>query len=318
MQARVAVLDDYQRVAMACADWSPLEGVAAVEVFDRFIGDQEELVRTLLPFDVVVAMRERTPFPASLLEQLPNLRLLITTGPVNASFDVAAATARGIVVSGTGGLLHPTSELTWGLILSLVRHIPAEDRAVRDGGWQHTIGPELAGRTLGVLGLGRLGQRVARVAHAFDMNVVAWSQHLTGEVAAEHGATLVGRDELFATADVVTVHLVLSDRTRGLVGARELGLMQPTAFLVNTSRGPIVDEAALVEALRSGSIAGAGLDVFDREPLPADHPLRSLPNTVLTPHIGYVSTDIYGIFYRDVVEDILAWLDGAPIRVVAP
>lgn len=316
MEARVAVLDDYQGVALEYADWGPLDGRVSVEVFDRTIGDADELVRTLRPFDVVVGMRERTPFPASLLDQLPNLRLLVTTGPANASFDVAAAAARGVVVSGTGGLLHPTSELTWGLILALTRHIPEEDRAIRAGGWQSTIGPELAGRTLGVLGLGRLGQRVARVAHAFDMSVVAWSQNLTEETAAAHGATLVGRDELFATSDVVTVHLVLSERTRGLVGARELGMMRPTAYLVNTSRGPIVDEDALVDALRRGGIAGAGLDVFDREPLPADHPLRTLPNTVLTPHIGYVATDIYRIFFRDVVEDIAAWLDGSPVRVV--
>lgn len=316
MEARVAVLDDYQGVALEYADWGPLDGRVSVEVFDRTIDDADELVRTLRPFDVVVGMRERTPFPASLLDQLPNLRLLVTTGPANASFDVAAAAARGVVVSGTGGLLHPTSELTWGLILALTRHIPEEDRAIRAGGWQSTIGPELAGRTLGVLGLGRLGQRVARVAHAFDMSVVAWSQNLTEETAAAHGATLVGRDELFTTSDVVTVHLVLSERTRGLVGARELGMMRPTAYLVNTSRGPIVDEDALVDALRRGGIAGAGLDVFDREPLPADHPLRTLANTVLTPHIGYVATDIYRIFFRDVVEDIVAWLDGSPVRVV--
>lgn len=314
---RVAVLDDYQHVAIESADWSPLDQRASVQVFDRHIGDAEGLIRALHPFGVIVAMRERTPFPATLLRELPNLRLLITTGPANASFDMPAATEQGVIVSGTGGLLHPTSELAWGLILAVTRNIPREDRAIREGGWQQTVGPELAGRTLGVLGLGRLGQRVARVAHAFDMNVVAWSQNLTKETAKEHGATLVEKDELFATSDVVTIHLVLSERTQGLVSARELDLMSRTAYIVNTSRGPIVDEGALIEALRNGTIAGAGLDVFDREPLPVDHPLRSLPNTVLTPHIGYVAKDIYEIFFRDVVEDILAWLDGSPIRVIA-
>lgn len=316
MTVKVAVLDDYQNVALASADWSPLEGRASVSIFNDYIGDTEELVRTLLPFDVIVAMRERTPFPASLLRQLPNLRLLITTGPANASIDVPEATARGVVVSGTGGLLHPTSELAWGLILAVIRRIPQEDRAIREGRWQEGIGPELAGRTLGILGLGRLGQRVARVGHAFDMNVEAWSENLTKEAAAEHDVALVGKDELFSTSDIVTIHLVLSERTRGLVTARELALMRNTAYLVNTSRGPIVDEDALVAALASNAIAGAGLDVFDREPLPADHPLRSLPNTVLTPHIGYVATDIYKIFFEDVVQDVTAWLDGAPVRVI--
>ena len=310
------MLDDYQDIALRSTDWSPLDGRAAVTVFNEYIASRDELVETLRPFDVIVAMRERTPFPGSLLKELPNLKLLITTGPVNASFDLPAAHACGVVVCGTRGLLNPTSELAWGLILSLSRNIPQEDQAIREGRWQISVGPELGGRTLGIVGLGALGQRVARVAHAFDMNVLAWSQNLTQARAAKFDATLVSKDELFERSDFITVHLQLSERTRGLVGKHELGLMKPTAFIVNTSRGPIIDEDALIEALEQKSIAGAGLDVFDREPLAVDHPLRRLRNTVLTPHIGYVSTEIYGIFYRDIVEDIVAWLDEEPVRVV--
>jgi phosphoglycerate dehydrogenase-like enzyme len=277
---------------------------------------EADLVASLRDVDVVVAMRERTAFPRSVLDQLPRLRLLVTTGPSNAAIDVAAARANGVVVSGTGGAYPAPAELTWTLIHALTRHIVEEDRALRSGRWQTTLGTELSGRTLGIVGLGRLGQRVARVAHAFDMSVVAWSENLTGERATEGGATLVGKDELFASSDIVSVHLQLSPRTTGLIGPRELGLMRPTGYLVNTSRGPIVDESALVEALRSGSIAGAGLDVFDQEPLPADHPLLSAPHTVLSPHIGYVTRDLYAIFYGDVVDDIDNWLAGTPTRVV--
>jgi phosphoglycerate dehydrogenase-like enzyme len=309
---RVAVLDDYQGVALGCADWSQLE----VEVFPDHIADDDVLVERLAPFDAVVAMRERTPFTRARLERLPDLRLLVTTGMRNASIDLDAAREHDVIVCGTGSLGPPTAELAWALILALTRHVPAEDRAMREGGWQHTIGPELAGHRLGIVGLGRLGARMAAIARAFEMEPIAWSQNLTEERAAEAGAELVGREELFSTADVVTIHLVLSDRTRRLVGASELALMRPTAYLVNTSRGPIVDEAALLDALHGGRIAGAALDVYDTEPLPADHPLRAAPNTVLTPHIGYVSTGTYELFYRDAVEDIVRWLAGDPVRVL--
>jgi len=272
----------------------------------------------LRDFDVVMAMRERTPFPRALLTRLPRLRLLVTTGMRNAAIDLGAATERGILVCGTAGLPYPTAELAWGLILSLARHIPTEDRATREGRWQETLGRGLNGKTLGVLGLGTLGSRVARVGQAFEMTVLAWSQNLTRERAREVGATLVDRDELLARADVVSIHLVLSERTRGLIGTRELGLMKPSAYLVNTSRGPIVDEAALVHALRNGTIAGAGLDVFDEEPLPLDHPLRHLPNTVITPHLGYATEETYRLFYGQAVEDITAYLAGQPIRVLRP
>lgn len=315
---RIAVLDDYQGVALRLADWRSLPAGVEVTVFRDHAAAEDAVAARLAPFDVVVAMRERTPFPRRLLERLPQLRLLVTTGTRNAAIDLQAAADRGIVVSGTGGLPYPTAELTWGLILSLVRRIPREDRATREGRWQETLGTGLNGKTLGVLGLGTLGSRVARVGRAFEMEVLAWSQHLTADRAETAGARLVGRDELLARADVVTIHLVLSDRTRGLLGARELGLMRPTAYLVNTSRGPIVDEAALVEALRAGAIAGAGLDVFDEEPLPPEHPLRRLPNTVITPHLGYVTEETYRIFYRDAVEDVRAYLAGAPIRVLRP
>jgi phosphoglycerate dehydrogenase-like enzyme len=316
MTAQVAVLDDYQHVALQSADWSRLDGRAEVHVQHEHQANEADLVASLRDVDVLVAMRERTAFPRSVLDQLPQLRLLITTGPSNAAIDVEAAQANGVVVCGTGGAYPAPAELTWSLIHALTRNIVEEDRALRSGSWQTSLGTELSGRTLGIVGLGRLGQRVARVAHAFDMSVVAWSENLTGEAATEGGATLVGKDELFASSDIVSVHLQLSPRTTGLIGSRELGLMRPTAYLVNTARGPIVDESALVEALRSGSIAGAGLDVFDEEPLPADHPLLSVPHTVLTPHIGYVARDLYAIFYGDVVDDIDSWLSGTPVRVV--
>jgi phosphoglycerate dehydrogenase-like enzyme len=309
---RVAVLDDYQGVALAYGDWGDLE----VEVFSDHLAADDEVVARLAPFEVVVAMRERTPFTRARLERLESLRLLVTTGMRNASIDLEAARDRGVTVCGTGSLGPPTAELAWGLILALTRHIPAEDARMRAGGWQHTIGPELAGRTLGLVGLGRLGARMARVAQAFEMETIAWSQNLTPERAAEAGAEAVAKDELFRRADVVSVHLVLSHRSRGLVGAQELALMKPTAYLVNTSRGPIVDEAALLDALHSGRIAGAGIDVYDTEPLPPSHPLRFAPNTVLTPHIGYVTTGTYEVFYREAVEDIAAWLAGAPVRVL--
>jgi phosphoglycerate dehydrogenase-like enzyme len=311
---RIALLDDYQAVALESADWSALEGRAELVVFNDHVIDEDEVAARLADFDVVVAMRERTPFPASLLTRLSRLRLLVTTGAKNASIDVAAARELGIAVSGTSGSSAATPELIWGLILALVRNIPADDATVRAGGWQTRIGIELGGSTLGLLGLGRLGQVIARYARAFDMKVLAWSQNLTAETAAEHGAELVDKRALFERSDLVSVHLKLSDRSRGLVGAQELAWLGPKSYLVNTSRGPIVDEAALIAALESGTIAGAGLDVFDQEPLPAGHPLRSAPNTVLTPHIGFVSRQAYRGFYGDVVEDIVRWLDGSPVR----
>jgi phosphoglycerate dehydrogenase-like enzyme len=315
---RIAVLDDYQHVAGQFADWSRVPEPVEVVEFHDHVADEDALVRRLEPFDVVIAMRERTPFPRRVLERLPNLELLVTTGAANKSMDVAAANERGITVCGTGAHVPATAELTWGLILAVARNIPAEDAAVRAGGWQHTVGTDLSGATLGVIGLGRLGERVARIGQAFGMDVVAWSQNLTEERAAEVGARRVEKSELLASADVVTIHLQLSDRTRGLIGKADLERMKPTAILVNTSRGPIVDEAALVEALRTGTIHGAGLDAFDEEPLPADHPLRELRRAVLTPHLGYVTRKTYEVFYRDAVEDVVAFLYGRPVRVVRP
>lgn len=314
---RVAILDDYQNAALSSADWSVLPA-AEVTPFHGHIADTADLAAALAPYDVVVAMRERTPFDAQRFRLLPRLKLLVTTGMANASIDLAAAAAAGVTVCGTRGTAGSTVELTWGLILSLVRHIPAEDAAVRAGSWQHTMGFGLHGRVLGVVGLGRLGSQVAKVGAAFGMQVLAWSQHLTAAAAREAGASAVGKDDLFSAADVITVHYKLSDRSAGLVGAREIGLMKPTAYLVNTSRGPIVDSDALLAALRTGAIAGAALDVYDEEPLPASHPLRSAPNAVLTPHIGYVTDDGYRVFYGDAVEDIAAYAAGTPVRVLAP
>ena len=313
---RVAVLDDYQGVALEMADWSSLPDGVEVVVFSDHLSDEDEVAERLRPYDAVVAMRERTPFRRGLLEQLPNLRLLVTTGMRNASIDVGAANDNGVMVCGTNGLPYPTAELTWGLILALVRKIPTEDRATREGHWQVTMGDGLQGKTLGVLGLGNLGSQVATVGVAFGMRVIAWSQNLTAERASQFGTELVLKEELLRSSDILTIHAILSRRTRGLIGANELAMMKRSAYLVNTSRGPIVDEEALISSLRSGAIAGAGLDVFDVEPLPLDHPLRSLPNTVLTPHMGYVTSETYRIFYGDAVEDIRAFLAGAPVRVI--
>ncbi|MCW2698893.1 MAG: D-isomer specific 2-hydroxyacid dehydrogenase NAD-binding protein [Blastococcus sp.] len=312
---RIAVLDDYQHVAATYADWSAVLEPHEVAEFSDHVED-EALVERLQDFDVVVAMRERTPFPRSVLERLPNLKLLVTTGMRNKSIDVAAATERGITVCGTGSSPSGPVELTWALILAVARHLSREDASVRDGGWQETVGTDLAGATIGVIGLGRLGEKVARIGQAFGMDVVAWSENLTDERAAEVGVRRVDKDELLRTADVVTIHLVLSDRTRGLIGADELASMKPSAILVNTSRGPIVDEPALIDALANDVIAGAGLDVFDVEPLPADHPLRTSPRTVRTPHLGYVTDRTYQVFYREAVEDVAAFLAGAPVRVL--
>jgi phosphoglycerate dehydrogenase-like enzyme len=317
LMTRVALLDDYQGVALAMADWKSLPAGTEVVAFRDHLADLEAVAARLADFEVVMAMRERTPFPRALLERLPRLRLLVTTGMRNASIDLRAAAERGVLVCGTAGLPYPTAELAWGLILALARRIPAEDRATREGGWQVSVGVGLNGKTLGVLGLGTLGSRVARVGRAFEMEVLAWSQNLTAERAAAVGVTRVERDELLARADVVSIHLVLGDRTRGLIGPREIALMKRTAYLVNTSRGPIVDEAALVRALREGRLAGAGLDVFDEEPLPADHPFRHLPGTVITPHLGYVTEETYRLFYEEGLADVRAYLGGTPIRVLA-
>jgi phosphoglycerate dehydrogenase-like enzyme len=312
---RIAILDDYQNAARRFADWDSLD--AEVTVFGWPIGDRSEIARALAGYDVVVAMRERTKFDAEQLRLLPDLRLLVSTGTRNAAIDLAAAQAQGVIVTHTRYVSHPTSELTWALILAAARNLPAEERAVRTGGWQQSVGMGLHGKTLGVIGLGRLGSAVAKIGQAFGMNVVAWSQNLTAERAGEHGVTAVSKEELLSTSDVVTIHVLLSKRTRGLLGAEELALMKPGALLVNTSRGPIVDEKALLEALHAGAIRAA-LDVYDIEPLPADHPLRAAPNTVLTPHIGFVTDDEYRIFYGDAVENIAAYAAGAPIRVMTP
>ena len=315
---RIAVLDDYQGVARDLADWSALPDGSEIGVFRDHLADESELVARLQGFQAVIGMRERTPFPRSVLAGLPDLRLLITTGGRNASFDVDAATDLGIVVCGTGGAGEGPTELTWGLIIGLLRKIPQEDRLTREGHWQTTIGVGLKDKTLGLIGLGHIGGLMARVGNAFQMNVIAWSQNLTAERAAECQATLVDKDTLFRESDIASVHLRLSDRTRGLVGAREIGLMKSTAYLVNISRGPIVDEAALVDALQRRAIAGAALDTFDVEPLPQDHPFLQLDNTIIAPHLGYVTEEGYRAFYAGAIEDIRAYAAGEPVRVINP
>jgi phosphoglycerate dehydrogenase-like enzyme len=309
MRAKIAVLDDYQGVALKMADWSAVLARADVDVFSDHLDGADAVAERLLPYDIVCVMRERTPLRAETIERLPNLKLIASTGPRNASIDLKAAAARAIAVAHTGYFGSPTLELTWTLILASARHIVAEAAAVRSGGWQHSIGDDLAGKTLGIIGLGNLGSQVAKIGMAFGMRVLAWSQNLTAEKADAVGAVLVSKEELLRQADIVSVHLVLSDRTRGLIGERELALMKPSARLVNTSRGPIVVEAALIAALQAGQIAGAAIDVYDVEPLPLDHPYRKIDNLLATPHIGYVSRSLYERFYRDTVSNILAWLD---------
>ena len=314
----VAILDDYQAVAQQMADWSQLPPGINVQFFHDHIADEDALVDRLKNFQVVMGMRERTPFPRSVLDRLPELRLLVTAGMGNAVFDIPAATELGIVVTGTGGVGEGPTELTWGLILALARRIPQEDRLTREGNWGTTVGIGLKDKTLGLLGLGHIGSLVGKVGAALGMNIIAWSQNLTPERAAECGATLVDKDALFKESDVLSVHVQLSDRTRGLVGAKELSLMKPTSYLINISRGPIVDELSLIQALTRGSIAGAGLDTFDIEPLPTNHPLLGLSNTVITPHLGYVTEDGYRVRYTQVVEDIRAFTSGESIRVLNP
>ena len=316
MTLRCAVLDDYQGAALASADWSVLAPDVEVTVLAEHLADEDELVAALAGTEIVVVMRERTPMTASLLARLPALRLLVTSGMRNAAIDRAATVEHGVVVCGTRSNPQPPAELTWALVLGLARHLTEENAALRSGGpWQSTVGTDLHGATLGLLGLGRIGALVARVGLAFGMDVLAWSQHLTAARAEEVGVRLAAsKEELLAGSDVVSVHLVLGDRTRGLIGAPELALMKPSALLVNTSRAGIVDRAALVTALREGRIAGAGLDVFDVEPLPADDELRTLPTVLATPHLGYVTQRNYTGFFTEAVEDIAAFLAGDPVR----
>jgi phosphoglycerate dehydrogenase-like enzyme len=306
---KVAILDDYQDVALKMADWSAVAAKADISVFHDHVADPDALVRRLEPYDVLCVMRERTPLRRDIIERLPRLKMIASTGPRNAAIDMAAASERGIAVTGTGYQAAPTIELTWALILASMRHVVEESMSIRDGGWQTSIGQDLKDKTLGVLGLGNIGREVARIGLAFGMHVIAWSQNLTAEAARAVSAALVTKAELFRQADVLTIHLVLSQRSRGLVGAAELALMKPTARLINTSRGPIVDEAALIGALQRRAIAGAALDVFDVEPLPAGHPFRVLDNVLTTPHIGYVTENLYRIFYGDAATQIAAWLE---------
>ncbi|GGF82538.1 2-hydroxyacid dehydrogenase [Azorhizobium oxalatiphilum] len=314
---RIAILDDYQNVALQMADWSRLGTDADVTVFDRALPSLEAQAEALAPFDVLCLMRERMPVPAELLNRLPNLKLLVVTGVRTRSIDFATAAARGIAICHTrgGDSNFSTPELAWGLILACARHIPQEHANVRDGGWQRTLGTTLEGRSLGLVGLGKMGSRMAAIGRAFGMQVIAWSQNLTAERADAAGVELVTKDQLFERADVVSLHLVLSDRTRGVVSAPELARLRPGSILVNTSRGPLVDEAALIARLDAGGLR-AGLDVFDQEPLLADHPLRRRDDVVLTPHLGYVTDTTYRQFFADCVEDIIAWRDGTPVRLL--
>lgn len=313
---KLAILDDYQGTAKYLGDWSSLPPGTNVQFFQDHIANEDKLVDRLKDFDMVMGMRERTPFTRSILSRLPKLRLLMTTGLRNASFDMEAASDMGIPVCGASGAGEGPTELTWGLILSLLRHIHEEDKRSREGSWGTTVGVGLKGKTLGLIGLGHIGSLVAKVGKAFDMNIIAWSQNMTAERAKECDATLVDKETLFRESDVVSVHLVLSDRSRGLVGAAELELMKSTAFLVNISRGPIVDEKALIDVLERKAIAGAALDTFDVEPLPLSHPLFKTPNTLICPHLGYVTEEGYRAFYSGVIENVRAFLSGEPIRVI--
>jgi len=305
---KIAILDDYQNVGLKMTDWSALSGRAEIAVFNDHVADPSALVERLLPFDVVCVMRERTPLQREVLERLPRLKLIGSTGSRNPSIDMEAAKELGITVTATGYSSSPTIELTWALLLASVRGIVQENNSIRDGGWQKSVGQDLKGTTLGVVGLGNVGGQVARIGLAFGMKIIAWSQNMTPEIAEAAGARLVSKDELFRQADIVTIHLILSRRTKGIVGTAELGLMKPTSRLINTSRGPIVDEASLIKALGSHAIAGAAIDVFDQEPLPSEHPFRSMDNVLTTPHIGYVTEGLYRMFYADTVANISAWL----------
>src|ERR1700732_4731360 len=301
---KIAILDDYQNVALKMADWSALSGRAEVTVFNDHIADQSALVERLLPFDVVCVMRERTPLPREVLQHLPRLKLIASTGSRNASVDMGAGKELGITVTAPGYRSAPTIELTWALILASLRGIVHENNSIRNGGWQQSVGQDLSGKILGVVGLGNIGGQVARIGLAFGMEIIAWSQNMTPEIAEAAGAKLVSEDELFRQADIVTIHLILGGRTKGLVGAAQLGLMKQTSRLINTSRGPIVEEQALISVLKKRQIAGAAIDVFDIEPLPPSHPFRTLHNVLATPHIGYVSLGLYETFYKDTVSNI--------------
>ena len=313
---RVAVLDDYQHVATTMADWTQLPGDVTVTVFSDHQPQPDALAARLKGYEIVCIMRERTPFTREVFEKLPDMKLLITTGMRNASVDMQAAADHGVTVCGTAGSSSATPELAFGLALALARKIPNENNAMRQGHWQLTVGQGMKGRTMGLLGLGNLGTKVAKYAQAFEMETIAWSQNLTAEAAAAKGVRRVEKDELFRQSDFISVHLVLSERSRGIVGARELGLMKPTAHIINTSRGPIIDEDALAEALRNGAIAGAGIDTYSVEPVAKTNPFLDLKNTVLTPHLGYVTEETYHIFYGQTVENIAAWLKGQPVRVI--
>ena len=314
---RAAILDDYQNVAMAFADWSPIAKDVEIKVFGKPFANQDEAIKALQGFEIIVGMRERTPFPRKTIEALPALKLLITTGARNNSFDIKACAERGITVCGTGGAGNPTTGIAIGLMLELTRRIGFENARMKAGeSWQVTIGRDLEGLTLGIVGLGKLGQRVASVGKAFGMKVIAWSQNLTAEKAKEAGVEYASKEALFANADFVSVHYLLSDRSRGLITADDIGRMKKSAYLINTARAPIVDQAGLLKALQDKTIAGAGLDVFEVEPLPLDHPFRKLDNVVITPHLGYVSEQNYRKYFPDIVDDIRAWLDGKPVRVI--
>lgn len=317
MALRCAVLDDYQNVALTLADWT-MDGME-VTVFNTALGTQDQVIEALQDFDIVCVMRERTPFPRAVIEALPRLKLIVTTGLRNAAIDVSAARDHNVIVCGTQSAAHPTAELVFAHLLEFNRKVGYENARMKAGiPWQTTLGRDLDGKTLGLIGLGRLGSRVAGIARAFNMNVIAWSQNLTPEKCEGTGATYASKDDLFATADYVSVHVQLSERTTGLIGATDLARMKPTAFLVNTSRSPIINEAALIAALRQGKIAGAGLDVFEPEPLALDHPLRSIERAQITPHLGYVTEDNYRLSYGQVVEDIAGFVSGHPIRVIEP
>ncbi|MEA2905848.1 MAG: hypothetical protein QOI12_3235 [Alphaproteobacteria bacterium] len=316
---RCAILDDYQNVALKMADWSAVSGDLDIKVFNEHLGSPDNVAKALQGFSIVCAMRERTPFPKELIEKLPDLKLLITTGMVNRGIDVEAAKAKGITVCGTPSFGNPTAVITWGLIIELTRHIGHENARLKSGApWQTTLGPDVEGMTLGVIGLGKLGTRVGEVAKAFRMKVAVWSQNITPERASKAGFDYAAtKEDLLKQSDIVTIHIPLTPKSRGLLGAKELALLKPSALLINTSRGPIVDQAALLDALRNKRIAGAGLDVYDTEPLPLEDPLRKLDNVVLTPHLGYVSQQNYRAYFAGVVEDIRGFLDGKPVRVVA-
>ena len=315
---RAAILDDYQNVALKLADWSAVSKDVEIKVFDKPFASQVEAIKALQGFAVVVGMRERTPFPRQVIEALPDLKLLITTGMKNNSFDIKAAGERGVTVCGTGATGNPTAGIVFGLMLELTRHIGFENAQLKAGApWQTTIGLDLEGLTLGIVGLGKLGQRVAAIGKAFGMKTMAWSQNLTPEKAKETGVDYATREDLFAKSDFVSIHYQLSDRSRGLIAGDDIGRMKKSAYLINTARAPIVDQAALLKALQDKKIAGAGLDVFEVEPLPVDHPYRKLDNVVITPHLGYVSEQNYRKYFPDIVEDIRAFLDGKPVRVIS-